>query len=206
MDFAKILTIAFISLLAAVSPGPDFAIVVKNCISGNFRAGFLTALGVASALLIQAAYCLFGIAILIQESPLLFHALKYLGAAYLCFLGVKFLKEKVSPQSTSEISKTPAKKKHTPFISGLLCNLLNPKATLFILSLFSQFIDPGMGFLEKSILGSVIALVTLLWFVLLSYLLTHHLFQRYFARFQLIITKIMGCVLCCLAIYVAFFS
>ena len=60
MEITKITTIAIISLLAAMSPGPDFAIVTKNCLSmRTFRAGFLTALGVASAVLIHVTYCLF---------------------------------------------------------------------------------------------------------------------------------------------------
>ena len=205
MGLAKLLTIAMISFLAAVSPGPDFALVVRNCASGNFRSGFLTALGIAAGLLIQVALCLFGIALLIQESPLLYHLIKYLGAAYLFFLGFIFLREKVSQKSPEEIAKDQ-RKKHNPFISGFLCNLLNPKATLFILSLFTQFVNPGMTFLEKSMFGSVISIVTFSWFVLLSYLLTHHLLQKHFARFQLVITRVMGVVLCFLSLYVAFFS
>ncbi len=73
MEITKIASVAFISLLGAISPGPDFAIVTKNCLSaGTFRAGYLTALGVASAVLIHVSYCLFGLAIVIQESLLFF--------------------------------------------------------------------------------------------------------------------------------------
>jgi threonine/homoserine/homoserine lactone efflux protein len=66
----------------------------------------------------------------IQESPLLFLILKYLGAAYLFYLGIMLLREKMSPEGAPEIPNS-VKKKHNPFISGFLCNLLNPKATLF---------------------------------------------------------------------------
>jgi RhtB (resistance to homoserine/threonine) family protein len=206
MDSAAILTITFISLMAAMSPGPDFAIVTRNCLSGNFSTGFLTALGVSSALLVHVTYCLFGIALVIQESPILFHIIKYLGAAYLFYLGIMLLKEKMSFEGSPDIAKPQMKKKQRPFLSGFLCNLLNPKATLFVLSLFTQFIDPGMTFLAKAFMGSIIAIVCFVWFVLLSYLITHRLLQKHFARFQLIITKTMGFVLCFLALFVAFFS
>ncbi len=206
MDIAKVTTIVFISLLAAISPGPDFAIVTRNCISGTFRSGCLTALGVSCALLVHMTYCLFGIAIVIQESPVLFHLLKYLGAGYLFYLGILILKEKISPEGSPTTAQATIKKKHKPFLSGFLCNLLNPKATLFILSLFTQFIDPTMSFFAKAFLGSIFAFVVFIWFVLLSYLITHRLLQKHFAKFQLVITKAMGIILCFLALCVAFFS
>ncbi len=206
MELTSIASIAFISLLGAMSPGPDFAIVTRNCIRGTFRTGALTALGVAAALLVHVTYCLFGIALLIQGSPLLFHILKYLGAAYLFYLGTALLREKTSPEGPAELARQEIKWRHSPFVSGFFCNLLNPKATLFVLSLFTQFIDPAMSFLGKALLGSIIAVVGLLWFVLLSYLITHRLLQKHFARFQMVITKTMGVALCCLAIYVAFLS
>ncbi len=200
MNLANISSIMLISLLAAMSPGPDFAIVVRNCLSGKFKAGFLTSLGVAAALLVHVSYSLLGIAILIAESPLLFHIIKFIGAAYLIYLGIMLLREK---SGSPKEGNGPSKKGRGPFISGFLCNLLNPKATLFVLSLFTQFIEPGMSLYEKIVLGSLFPIVVFAWFVLLSYLITHRLLQRHFARFQLIITKAMGVVLICLGIYIA---
>ncbi len=198
------LTIGLISLLGAISPGPDFAIVTKNCLTGTFRTGILTALGVSSALLVHVTYCLFGIALLIAETPALFLGLKYLGAAYLFYLGIRMLIEKrTSPEGPPPTTSSSRQKKHRPFVSGFLCNLLNPKATLFVLSLFTQFIDPNAGLLEKFELGSIIAIVGFLWFVLLSYLITHRMLQKHFARFQFLITKTMGVALCILALSVA---
>ena len=205
MDLTKAAAIALISLLGAISPGPDFAVVTRNCLRGTFRTGYLTSLGVATALLVHVTYCLFGVALLIAESPLAFHIIKYLGAGYLFYLGLLLLKEKRSPEGTPEVAKN-IKKQQSPFLAGFLCNLLNPKATLFVLSLFTQFIDPSMPFLSKAALGSIIALTALVWFVFLSYLITHRLLQKRFASFQLIINRAMGVALCCLAVYVVFSS
>jgi RhtB (resistance to homoserine/threonine) family protein len=206
MEISKVLSIAFISLMGAMSPGPDFAIVVKNCLRGKFRDGFWTTVGVSSAILIHVTYCLLGVAWIIYESPFLFHLIKYAGAAYLFYLGVMMLREKISDENVADIAKTAPTKKQNPFLIGFLTNLLNPKATLFILSLFTQFIDPQMNFWEKAFLGSEIAMVGFLWFTLLSYLITHRYLQKHFARFHRIITKTMGVVLCLLALYVAIFS
>jgi RhtB (resistance to homoserine/threonine) family protein len=199
MDIALISTVALISLLAAVSPGPDFAIVVKNCLSGNFRTGFLTSLGIAAALFVHVAYCILGIALVIAESPLLFTGLKYLGALYLLYLGVQLLREKRTDLSQQTHIKN---RKHGAFVAGFLCNLLNPKATLFVLSLFTQVINPSMGFLQKIVTVSVFPLIVFTWFVFLSYLLTHHMLQKHFSRFQYVIVKVMGVVLCGLSIYI----
>lgn len=204
MDIKPVVTIALISLLGAMSPGPDFAIVTKNCLTGSLRSGLLTALGVACALLVHVTYCILGIAIVIQESPLIFHILKYLGSAYLFYLGLLLLKEKTSPEGS--IDKRTKSKKHHPFLAGFLCNLLNPKATLFVLSLFTQFIDPNMDLLMKALLGSTVAFVAMCWFGFLSYLITHRLLHKHFARFQWAITKIMGVFLCGVAIYMVFIA
>ena len=206
MDITLISTVSLISLLAAVSPGPDFAIVIKNCLSGNFRSGFLTSLGIASALCIHVGYCIFGIAVLIAESPLLFNGLKYLGALYLLYLGVQLLREKRKELEEAGAEQSPIVKRHkrNPFLSGFLCNLLNPKATLFVLSLFTQFISPEMGVLQKSLIGSLFPLITFAWFVALSYMLTHRLLQKHFSRFQFVIVKAMGVALCGLSLFILF--
>ena len=206
IDIKQISTLALISLMGAMSPGPDFAIVTKNSLSGPFRSGFLTTLGVFTALFVHITYCVLGVALIISQSPLIFNIIKYIGAAYLFYLGVMQLKEKITEKAIQSEIKAQHPKKDRPFLSGFLCNILNPKATLFILSLFTQFIDPLMSFWNKFALGSVIALTALIWFTFLTYLITHRFLNKHFAKFQAIICKVMGIALCLLALYVAFFS
>lgn len=206
MEFANIAAVAVISLFAAISPGPDFAVVIRSCLWGGFRAGFLTTLGVTSALLGHVTYCLFGIGVLIKETPWLFHSLKYLGAAYLFYLGVMLLKEKVPKEGLLEAYGNRFKETHNYFMSGFLCNLLNPKATLFILSIFSQFVARDMDFFSKVMMGSAFAFIVFIWFTILSFLITHHLLQKHFIKFQNYIMKTMGVILCLLGFYVALVS
>ncbi|WP_077216996.1 LysE family transporter [Piscirickettsia litoralis] len=82
-------TIALIALLAAVSPGPDFVIVAKNALLYDRRSGVMTSVG--AGVLVHSFYCVLGLAVVISQSLLLFSLIKYLGAAYLIYLGVKSL-------------------------------------------------------------------------------------------------------------------
>ncbi len=196
------ISIGLIALFGAMSPGPDFAIVVKNCLRGKFRDGCLTSLGISTALMIHLSYCILGVAWVIYESPFLFHLIKYVGAIYLFYLGITLLKEKITDEKVSELAQATSPKKHNPFLNGFLTNLLNPKVTLFMLSLFTQFIDPSMNVWDKVVLGVEITVISFVWFTLLSYLITHRLLQKHFTKFRKIITKTMGALLCLLALYI----
>jgi RhtB (resistance to homoserine/threonine) family protein len=199
MFIARIFSIALISLLAAMSPGPDFAIVVKTALSGSFRKAFLTSLGVAVALVVHISYCMFGIALIIVQSPLLYSIITYSGACYLFYLGVGLLREKTKNPELKKVKEAP---KQNPFLAGFFCNILNPKATLFVLSLFSQFITPEMHLAEKVLFATIFPVIVLIWFSTLSFLITHHLVQKHFMRLQKSICKVMGAILCFLAFFV----
>ena len=136
----EFLTVTLIILLAAISPGPDFAIVMQNALQRGQRPGIMTALGVSCSLVIHATYSILGLAIVISQSLLLFSLIKYLGAAYLIYIGVKnvFAKSNTNTQNESSfISKTHSRQ---DFTEGFLCNLLNPKAIMFILAFFTLVI------------------------------------------------------------------
>lgn len=126
-------------LLAAMAPGPDFIVAIRNTLAGSRRAGLLTAFGFGAGVLVHAAYCQAGLAALIAQSVAVFTAFKILGAAYLFYLGVQALRSRgmteaslpSTPGASSALSDGQA------FRSGFLTNLLNPKATLFFLALFT---------------------------------------------------------------------
>nr|WP_255308721.1 LysE family translocator [Gilliamella apicola] len=106
--------------------------MLKNSLSYNHKMALLSCLGVIIAILVHMSYCIAGIAVLITTTPLLYNALRYAGATYLIWLGIKALLAQNlnttyigKPQLTQPISKKSA------FMQGFLCNLLNPKATLF---------------------------------------------------------------------------
>lgn len=195
-----VITLALVALLGAMSPGPDFAIVTRYALTGSRKAALLASLGIAVALLIHVTYCVLGIGILLVEFPLAFRMIQIIGSCYLGYLGIRLL----LPSKASSTSKPF--KMHKAFISGLLTNVLNPKAALFIMSIFTQFVRPETSLPRQGFYGLVIAAMAMGWFSTLSFLITHHHFLPHFKRFQTVLMKVMGCLLLGLALYVIIFS
>ena len=92
----ELIAVITITLLAVISPGPDFAMVTRNSLMLSRRAGMLTALGIGLGVLVHVTYTLVGVGLLIQQSLWLFNAIKLVGAVYLIYLGVKMLRAKPS--------------------------------------------------------------------------------------------------------------
>lgn len=192
----EVLSLTFIALLGVMSPGPDFAIVTRYALAGSRRGAMLAALGISLACLVHVTYCSLGIALLLAESPVAFRVIQIIGSFYLGYLGIRLLiPSKTSTQSTHVIPRRA-------FLTGLLTNLLNPKATLFILSLFTQFVKPDTSIWMIILYAFIISGTALAWFSGLAFLITHHYFLPHFARFQKVLMKIMGVMLLLLALWV----
>jgi RhtB (resistance to homoserine/threonine) family protein len=187
--------ITLLIILAAISPGPDFVMVTKNAISHSRAAGMFTSLGVACSLLMHASYCIMGLTIIISKSLLLFNMIKYAGAAYLIYIGIKGL---LAKNEQTQVTKSNSHKTLSPlraFRQGFLCNALNPKAVMFFLALFTIVVKPGTPLLVQSGYAIEIALIHLIWFAGLSLFLSHHKMTLLLRKAQTVITKIMGGVL-----------
>lgn len=192
---AEFFTITLIIILAAISPGPDFAMVVKNALLHDRKSGIFTALGVSCSLVIHSIYCILGLAIIISQSLLLFSIIKYIGAAYLIYIGIRSL---LSENKATEIKEQTTKATlgtQQVFLQGLLCNLLNPKAIMFILAFFTLIINPSTSWMEKIGFGIEIALIHFLWFSWLALMITHPRIKENLNKVQHYINKIMGIVL-----------
>lgn len=155
-----------ITLLAVVSPGPDFAMVTRNSLLLSRRAGVLTALGIGLGVLVHVSYTLLGVGLLIRESPRLFVVLKCVGAAYLVYLGSKMLRAK--PQVGVVQKGAPALSDLAALRTGFLTNALNPKATIFIVSLFMSVVKPQTPLLVQIACGGFISFAHVAWFALVA--------------------------------------
>ncbi len=199
-------TIALIALLAAVSPGPDFVVVAKNAISYNRRSAIMTSLGISAGILVHSTYCILGLGLIISQSLLLFSLIKYVGAAYLIYLGLKSLFSKSGPMPTIKKSDNQQHNIGRAFLDGLLTNVLNPKCTLFMLSIFTVVVKPHTSLYVQAIYGIEIAVIAAVWFVFLSYGLTHASVKARVEKVQHHATKVIGVILIALGIAVIFES
>ena len=144
MYWAEFFTIVIAHLFAVTSPGPDFAVVMRQSVRFGARSGIWTSLGVGSAILLHVSYCLLGVAFLLSQSPALFNAMKLLAAVYLFYLGVQSIRASfVRPVIDGDATLEPALSAARAFGLGFVTNGLNPKATLFFLALFTAVIDPN---------------------------------------------------------------
>jgi RhtB (resistance to homoserine/threonine) family protein len=164
---AEWLAVISITLFAVISPGPDFAIVSRNSLLLSRRAGLMTALGIGAGVLVHVFYTLMGVGILIKQSPTLFSALKYAGAAYLIWLGVKMLAAKPQSDTGAAPAQQPLDSAQALRI-GFLTNALNPKTTVFVVSLFMQVVQTITPLSTQIAYGAFISGAHVLWFSMVA--------------------------------------
>ena len=205
MYWAEFLTVALIHLLAVASPGPDFAVVVRESVTHGRRAGTWTAFGVGTAIFLHVGYSLLGIGLIVSQSIMLFNALKWLAAAYLLYIGFKALRASPAKPGSDEVqAATVERTPRSAFVAGFMTNGLNPKATLFFLSLFTVVINPHTPLLVQAGYGVYLALATGLWFCLVAMLFSQQRVRAGFARMGHWFDRAMGAVLVALGIKIAF--
>ena len=205
MYWAEFLTVALIHLLAVASPGPDFAIVVRESVAHGRRAGTWTAVGVGTGIFVHVAYSLLGIGLIVSQSIVLFNALKWLAAAYLFYIGIKALRARPAPAGALDaLADGLVRSARSAFMTGFVTNGLNPKATLFFLSLFTVVINPHTPLTVQAGYGVYLAFATGLWFCLVALLFSQPKVRSGFARMGYWFDRMMGAVLVGLGIKLAF--
>jgi threonine/homoserine/homoserine lactone efflux protein len=198
----EFLTIASVHLLAVASPGPDFAIVLKHSISFGRRAAIITSIGVGAGILIHVAYSLLGIGILIKTTPLLFQVFSYVAAAYLLYLAWGAIRSP-APKNLHDVEVVKAVQlisDNKAFMVGFLTNGLNPKATLFFLSVFAVAVSPDTPNAIKLGYGLYLAVATGIWFCVLSLFLSSKKVTHFIGEKGYWFDRVMGIVLILLAI------
>lgn len=204
MYWAEFLTVALIHLLAVASPGPDFAVVVRESVAHGRRAGTWTALGVGSAIFLHVGYSLLGIGLIVSQSIVLFNLLKWLAAAYLLYIGFKALRAKPAVAGAETVAALPVERSAgAAYRAGFMTNGLNPKATLFFLSLFTVVINPHTPLAVQAGYGVYLAVATAAWFCLVALLFSQQRVRAGFARMGHWFDRTMGAVLIALGVKIA---
>ncbi|MCA6221601.1 LysE family translocator [Photorhabdus antumapuensis] len=197
------LVVITISTLGMLSPGPDFFLVVKNAIRYQRSASMMTVVGLIAAITCHMAYCVAGLAIVITTTPWLFNLMKYAGAAYLIWIGINSLLSRGGNTLTFDDQPQQIVTFKKAFMQGFLCNLLNPKATLFFLAIFTQLLNVNSGVSEKLWYASIIWGLSVIYWPLLVILIQSAPVRCGLAKAQKIIDKLLGIVLIGLGVKVA---
>lgn len=197
-----------VAIVLVITPGPDFAMTTKNVIRAGRRAGTLTALGVATGAAVWTAASVLGLATILRFSDTAFMAVKFIGAGYLMYLGVRALVSAITivpkPVPIGPVWQ-PGRANLAPgrtyvsaaaaYRQGLLCNLLNPKAAAIYTSVIPQFVSPGAGSeAQLALMGSVLVLLIAVWLCAYS-AMAATLGMKLGPRARQAIDGVTGCVL-----------
>lgn len=194
---SQLLLIGAITVLAVISPGPDFAITTRNSLIFGRSSGLATACGIASGVSVHIVYTLLGLGYILAEAIWLLEVMRYAGAAYLIWLGISAFRATSASSANGETSQSAAALAGIyAFRNGFICNALNPKTALFFISLFSQVVDPATPTMIQIGFGLFIALAHLVWFSIVALLLTHPRLKTTFDRAKNWIERVVGICLC----------
>ena len=167
---SSILAFAGIAALLTILPGADMALVAKVTLLDGKRAAFLTSLGICAGLPIHSTASALGLSLILATSAEAFTVVKYAGAAYLAYLGIRTIRDSLRPAADPHVAPARTRGAAAAFAQGWLSNVLNPKVALFYLTFLPQFISPGDNVLAKSLLlAGIHAVLGLVWLPLYAY-------------------------------------
>ena len=196
---AEIIAVSTIAIFMAVLPGADFVMVTRTSIYNGRLAGLYMSLGMCLSVCIHASYSIAGLAVVIANSAWLFLTIKYLGAAYLIYIAWQLLTTRESLNSDQNALMTEM----SPFIAlrlGFTCNILNPKTSIFFLSIFTQVVSVDTPLIMQISYGLIIMLAHFIWYSGIALLLSHPKILPRFNRQKQKIDKVAGFVLMLIAI------
>jgi len=200
----SILGLMAIQMVALISPGPDFAVVVRNSLIYSRRTGVLTAVGVALGILVHLAYILLGLGILVSKTLWLFHLIKYLGVGYLIYIGIKGLRAKKGALNYGDGYNRKDIAPLAALRAGFLTNALNAKCMLFFLSILSAFLAPHEPAEIIFIYGVIMFLSTLIWFFIVAICFSHKRLRLFFSNLHHWIERVAGGLLMLLGVRMLF--
>ncbi len=148
-DWPTFVLFLIAAFLLLITPGPAVLYIVARSIDQGRLAGIVSVLGIAVGALVHVAAAALGLSALLVSSALTFTVVKYLGAIYLIYLGIRKL---LSREEVQHSAKTAPRRLARIFFDGILVNLLNPKTALFFFAFLPQFIDPGRGLVAAQVL------------------------------------------------------
>lgn len=197
-----LLTYISIATMMVVIPGADTMLLVKNTLSYGPKAGRYTVLGMATGLSFWTVIAILGLSVVIAKSVFLFSTIKYLGAAYLIYLGVKsifaksaFSLEEIKSQANT-LTNSSTHHNRESFMQALLSNVLNPKTVLVYITIMPQFIDLNENVNQQLfMLAAILTSLAVLWFLILVGIIDYAKKWLNSSKFQKVFQKSTGLIL-----------
>jgi threonine/homoserine/homoserine lactone efflux protein len=194
-----------VAAVLIVTPGPDTAMVMRSAIRSGQRGASATAFGVGLGSAVWGVASILGLGLLLESSALAFTALKLLGAGYLILLGVLALRggHGLPEEGATEAKSLPAKGARSPFLQGVICNLLNPKAGVIFVAVFPQFMRAGDSPWRFALMLAAYELILLVWLNLFGSVIVRSARSAVGQRVRKVVSRVTGFVLIGLGLRVA---
>lgn len=208
MDITSWLSLLAVCSLGAMSPGPSAAVIIQISSRRGRQHGIVAAFAHGLGVGCYALIASLGLALVITNNPFIFNGLKWMGAAFLLYLGCRALGFKFTRKSNSQSDTELEINPQNHSLSGsartaFLIAILNPKVALFFLALFSQFVKNEAGTGEKLLMAATATGVDILWFVLVASVVTTASVADRFSGYGKILEKLFGVLIITVALKVA---
>ncbi len=167
MDINSLIILSFVCAMGAISPGPSLAVVIRNTISGGRVQGVMTGLGHGIGLGIYAFIAVMGLSSVLFSNECIFNTLQLTGALVLMWIAYNMITHR-SVESSEAYESSGGR----GFIEGFMIAFLNPKILVFLVAVFSQFINPGINASDRMIIAVLAGVIDTTWYVLVALILT----------------------------------
>ncbi len=194
----EFLTIAILHLFAVASPGPDFLLVTRQCLRFDRTVAIWASAGIATGILFHSFIAITGVTLIISSNPEVFNWLKVLASIYIAYLG--YLSIFKSSTSVNDEDKKDNENYVGSFTLGLITNILNPKAILFFITVFTAVVDASTTRLLLGLYGLYMSITTFIWFTAISYIFSNQGLRDRYKQFIPFFEKGIGIVLIVIAL------
>ena len=191
-------TIVLLHLFAVASPGPDFLLVTRQSLRFGRTVAIWASAGIATGIIFHSFIAITGVSLLISSNPDFFNWLKMIAAVYIAYLGCLSLFAKPTPLNNEN-------RKHNEnylgsYVLGLITNMLNPKAILFFITLFTVVVNESTTTILLVFYGLYMSISTFIWFTGISYIFSNQVLTKKYENFIPVFEKVIGIILIIIAI------
>jgi|TARA_B100001750_G_scaffold70726_1_gene56426 RhtB (resistance to homoserine/threonine) family protein len=194
----EFLTIAILHLFAVASPGPDFLLVTRQSLKFGRSVAIWSSAGIATGILFHSFIAITGVSLIISSNPNLFDWLKVCAAIYIAYLGCLSFFSK--SRSSKDKDGRKNEKHFGAYILGLITNILNPKAILFFVTVYTAVVNESTTKPLLSFYGLYMSVTTFIWFSCISYIFSNQAMTNKYQNFIPIFEKVIGIILIIIAI------